>query len=98
MNEATRILLTMALVLPTGPVGAQTPPDTLPERVVAHIYDAINHCDRKAWYSWFAPVWYHSDLEDSAAAVARRTSEEVGRKAEPGTWFASCGDTPRADA
>jgi hypothetical protein len=98
MHEPIRILLTMALLLLSRPVGAQTALDTLPERVVAHIYDAINHCDRKGWYSWFAPVWYHSDMEDSSAAVTRRTSEELGRKAEPGTWFASCGDTPRADA
>ena len=98
MYHRTRMLLTMALLLLSRPVGAQTAPDTLPERVVAHIYDAINHCDRKAWYSWFAPVWYHSDMEDSSAAVTRRASEEAGRKAEPGTWFASCGDAPRAEA
>ena len=94
MYHRTRMLLTMALLLLSRPVGAQTAPDTLPERVVAHIYDAINHCDRKAWYSWFAPVWYHSDMEDSSAAVTRRASEEAGRKVEPGTWFASCGDAP----
>src|SRR5262249_13014082 len=88
----------VALVLLSRPVGAQAASDTLPERVVAHIYDAINHCDRKAWYSWFAPVWYHSDMEDSSAAVTRRASEEAGRKAEPGTGFASCGDAPRAAA
>src|SRR5262245_22872484 len=98
MYEPTRMLLTMALVLLSRPVWAQTAPDTVPVRVVARIYDAINHCERKALYSWFGPVWHHSDMEDSSAALTRRTSEEVGRKAEAGTWFASCGDTPRADA
>jgi hypothetical protein len=98
MHVRRTMLFTMALLLLSRPGDAQTAADTLPERVVANIYDAINHCDRKAWYSWFAPVWYHSRMEDSSSGATRRTGDEADRKAAPGTWFASCGDTPRVEA
>jgi hypothetical protein len=98
MRVSVGILVNLALLLSPRTAQAQTGADTLPERVVMHIYDAINHCDRAAWYSWFAPVWYHSAMEDAPASATRRTHDEVNRKAAPGTWFASCGDAPRAEA
>ncbi len=78
---------------------AQAVADTLPERVVAQVYDAINRCDREAYYSWFAPVWYHSGMEDSTTpATTRHTRDEVSREAPRGTWFSSCRDTPQQAA
>lgn len=86
MQVRISILLALAWLLSPGPAQAQTEADTLPERVVAHIYDAINHCDRAAWYSWFAPVWYHSDMEDSAEPATRRTCVVRRRAAGRSRW------------
>jgi hypothetical protein len=86
----------MALLLLARMARAQAAADTPPERVVAQVYDAINRCDRVAYYSWFAPVWYHSGMEDSSTAATLRTHDELSQAAAPATWFASCGDTPRA--
>jgi hypothetical protein len=71
---------------------AQATPDTLPERVVEQVYDAINRCDRAAYYSWFAPVWHHSKMEDSTAATTRHTDQEASRDPHPATWWSTCGD------
>jgi hypothetical protein len=92
-------LLAVASLPLAGLARAQAAADTLPERVVAQVYDAINRCDRVAYYSWFAPVWYHSGMEDSsAAATMRQTHDEVSREAPPGTWFSSCRDSPQPAA
>jgi len=45
---ALRLLLLIAL-LPSRTAYAQAKPDTLPERVIEQVYDAINRCDRAAW-------------------------------------------------
>jgi hypothetical protein len=81
LGEPIRPLL--ALVLTVAPVtlplsvDAQTAAaDTTPERVVDRLYDAINRCDGKAISSLFAPVWFHSALEDTASAPRRLTREE----------------------
>ena len=93
-GAALRALLVAALLPSPRLARAQGAVDTLPERVVAQVYDALNRCDRAAYYSWFAPVWYHSGMEDTSKAATRRTREEVSREAPRGTWWASCGDTP----
>lgn len=56
--------------------GAQAAADTLPERVVAKFYDAINRCDTAAMGSLFAPVLYHGAMEDTARAPKRATREK----------------------
>ena len=55
---------------------AQPTADTLPERVVAQAYKAYNRADADGYYSFFAPVWYHSVLEDTAGSPTRHTREE----------------------
>ena len=93
MHSRLRLLLA-ATLLPCL-ARAQAAADTLPERVVEQVYDAINRCDRMAYHALFAPVWYHSAMEDSSTAAVRHTREEVSREVPPATWWASCGDTPR---
>jgi hypothetical protein len=95
MRLPVSFLLAVALLPLARLACAQATADTLPEQVVAQVYDAINRCDRVAFYSLFAPVWYHSGMEDSSApAVTRNTRDEVSRPAAPGTWFSSCKDSP----
>jgi len=90
------LMLLLAAALPALPrlAHAQAAADTLPERVVAQVYDAINR-DRMAFYSLFAPVWYHSVMEDSSKAATRLTRDKALRELDPNSWWASCGDKPR---
>lgn len=55
---------------------AQTASDTLPKQVVSQAYNAFNRHDPFAFLSFFAPVWYHSALEDPAAAPRRQVGDE----------------------
>jgi hypothetical protein len=71
----TLLLSAAAAALPSS-AGAQAAADTLPERVVDRIYDAINRCDTAAMGLHFAPVWYHAALEDTTAAPRRVNREE----------------------
>jgi hypothetical protein len=70
--------------------------DTLPERVVTQAYEAVQRCDRTAYYSLFAPVWYYSKLEDSTTIAARRSRDQALRVLDPRSGWAECGDKPRA--
>jgi hypothetical protein len=89
------LLLTAAPAFPPSVASAQAADDTLPERVVAQAYNAVNRCDRTAYYSLFAPVWYHSVMEDSSEGATRRTRDKAIRELDPKSWWASCGDKPR---
>jgi hypothetical protein len=89
------LLLTPALVALPRLARAQAADDTLPERVVAQAYDAVNRCDRSAYYSLFAPVWYHSVMEDSSEVATRQTRDKAIRELDPKSWWAACGDKPR---
>ena len=83
----------MALVVPHRLARAQVAQDTLAERVADQAFDAIDRCDRARFYSFFAPVWYHSVLEDSSGAATRHTREEALRKVDPNSWWAACAET-----
>jgi len=85
------LLLTAALLALPRLARAQAADDTLPERVVAQAYDAVNRCARTAYYSLFASVWYHSAMEDSAAAPTRQTRDKPIRELDPKSWWAACG-------
>jgi len=89
------LLLTAALLALPRLARAQAADDTLPERVVAQAYDAVNRCARTAYYSLFASVWSHSAMEDSAAAPTRQTRDKPIRELDPKSWWAACGDKPR---
>jgi hypothetical protein len=89
------LLLAAALLAVTRPARAQAAADTLPERVVAQAYEAINRCDRGAYYSLFAPVWYHSVMEDSSQAATPQSRGKAIRELDPKSWWATCGDKPR---
>ena len=60
----------LGLLLALAPVGercvllAQAASDTLPRRVVSQAYEAFNRHDPTAFLAFFAPVWYHTSLED----------------------------------
>lgn len=95
MRHLVALLLTAALLALPRLARAQAADDTLPERVVAQAYDAVNRCARTAYYSLFAPVWYHSVMEDSSAAPTRQTRDKAIRELDPKSWWASCGDKPR---
>ena len=89
------LLVAVALVVPHRLARAQVAQDTLAERVADQAFDAIDRCDRERFYSFFAPVWFHSVLEDSSGAATRHTREEALRKVDPNSWWAACGDKPR---
>ncbi len=55
---------------------AQTGSDTLPKQVVSRAYDAFNRHDPLAFLSFFAPVWYHRILADTAAPPTRQVEDE----------------------
>jgi len=75
-----RCLLSFLLTLvPVGNwcvVHAQTASDTLPKHVVSQAYDAFNRHDPIAFLDFYAPVWYHTVLEDTAAAPFRQVHDE----------------------
>jgi len=89
------MVLVAGLVVPNRLARAQAAQDTLAERVVDQTFDALDSCDRVRFYSLFAPVWYHSSLEDSSGTATRHTREEALRKVDPNSWWAACGDKPR---
>ena len=93
MRSPVTVLLAAALLAVPRLAPAQS--DTLPERVVGQAYDAINRCDRKAYYSLFAPVWYHSVLEDSSRTATPQSREKAIHELDPNSWWARCGDEPR---
>jgi hypothetical protein len=72
----------LGLLLALVPVGercvlhAQAASDTLPKHVVSKAYEAFNRHDPTAYLAFFAPVWYHSVLEDTAAAPFRQVGDE----------------------
>ena len=76
MRCLLRILLTLAASGEWCAVHAQAASDTLPKRVISQAYDAFNHHDPMAFLSFFAPVWYHSVLGDTAAAPRRQVADE----------------------
>ena len=95
MHWPFMLLLATALLALPRLARAQAADDTLPERVVAQAYDAVNRCDRTAYYSLFAPVWYHSAMEDSSEVAARQTRDKAIGELDPKSWWAACGDKPR---
>ena len=70
------ILLTLAASGEWCAAYAQAASDTLPKRVISQAYDAFNRHDPVAFLSFFAPVWYHTVLEDTAAAPRRQIRDE----------------------
>ncbi len=95
MHWPFMFLLAATLAVPHRLARAQAAQDTLAERVADQAFDAIDRCDRVRFYSFFAPVWYHSVLEDSSGAATRHTRDEALRKVDPNSWWAACGDKPR---
>jgi hypothetical protein len=57
-------------------VHAQAASDTLPKHVVSRAYEAFNRHDPLAFLAFYAPVWYHTVLEDTAAAPFRQVHDE----------------------
>jgi hypothetical protein len=55
---------------------AQAGSDTLPKQVVSRAYDAFNRHDPLGFLSFFAPVWYHRILADTAAPPRRQVEDE----------------------
>jgi hypothetical protein len=76
MRYLLSLLLTLVPVGERCDVWAQAAADTLPERVISQAYDAFNRHDPAAFLSFFAPVWYHTVLDDSAAAPRRQVRQE----------------------
>ena len=76
MRSLLRLLFTLVPAGEHCAVWPQAAADTLPERVVSQAYDAFNRHDPAAFLSFFAPVWYHTVLEDTAAAPRRQVREE----------------------
>jgi hypothetical protein len=76
MRYLLSLLLTLVPVGERCAVWAQAAADTLPERVISQAYDAFNRHDPAAFLSFFAPVWYHTVLDDSAAAPRRQVRQE----------------------
>jgi hypothetical protein len=69
------ILLTLAAPGEWCAAHAQTS-DTLPKQVITQAYAAFNRHDPMAFLSFFAPVWYHRVLGDTAAAPRRQLEDE----------------------
>ena len=70
------VLLALAPAGEWSAAHAQATSDTLPKRVVSQAYDAFNRHDPLAFLSFFAPVWYHTTLEDPGAAPKRQVQDE----------------------
>jgi hypothetical protein len=70
------ILLTLVAAGEWSTVRAQAASDTVPKRVVSQAYDAFNRHDPLVFLSFFAPVWYHTALEDTATAPRRQVQDE----------------------
>jgi hypothetical protein len=72
----------LGFLLALVPVGercvlqAQSASDTLPKQVVSQAYEAFNRHDPTAFLAFFAPVWYHTVLEDTVAAPFRQVRDE----------------------
>jgi hypothetical protein len=58
---------------------AQSAADTLPEKVVDQAYEAFNRADAAGYYSFFAPVSYHTTMEDTDRAPRRLDRDEAIR-------------------
>jgi hypothetical protein len=83
MGRTFSLLLAMAPAALPAAAGAQAAVDTLPERVVDRVYEAINRCDVAAFNSLFAPVVYGSAMEDSTVAPRRRTAQDISGWCKP---------------
>ena len=72
----------LGVLLALLPVGerslaqAQASSDPKPKQVVSRAYEAFNRHDPVAFLSHYAPVWYHTVLEDTAAAPYRQVRDE----------------------
>jgi hypothetical protein len=79
MRRVVPLLLGLTSVVTPYAAATQATADTLPERVVAQAYEAFNRADAQAFFSFFAPTWYHSIMEDTVAAPRRRAREDSRR-------------------
>jgi hypothetical protein len=79
MYRVVALLLSLTPAPTPYAAATQTAADTLPERVVAQAYDAFNRADAAAFFSFFAPTWYHSVMEDTVAGPSRRVREDSSR-------------------
>ena len=86
MRWTFTLLLTATAALPRAGA-AQAAADTLPERVVDRVYEAINRCDVAAFNSLFAPVVYGSAMEDSTVAPRRRSAQDLSWCKHPKVRF-----------
>jgi hypothetical protein len=87
MRWTFTLLLTAATTALPRAGAAQAVADTLPERVVDHMYEAINRCDVAAFNSLFAPVVYGSAMEDSTVAPRRRSAQDLSWCKQPKVRF-----------
>jgi hypothetical protein len=92
MGRLVALLLASASAAAPSVASAQAAADTLPERVVAQAYDAFNRHDAAAFFSFFAPVWYHVVMEDTVAGPTRRAREDASRDLTQ--YWASGGTKP----
>jgi hypothetical protein len=87
--------LSLELLLASpGLIAGQDPSDTAPARVADRAYEALNSCNRAAYFALFAPTWYHSNLEDTTSTAIRRSHDEGTGPTPPNTYWAACGDIP----
>jgi hypothetical protein len=82
MYRLVQLLLGLTSAITPYAAAMQATADTLPERVVAQAYEAFNRADAAAFFSFFAPTWYHSVMEDTVAAPSRRIREDSKRDLE----------------
>jgi hypothetical protein len=87
MRWTFTLLLTAATTALPRAGAAQAAADTLPERVVDRMYEAINRCDVAAFNSLFAPVVYGSAMEDSTVAPRRRSAQDLSWCKQPKVRF-----------
>ena len=76
MRYLLGVLLTLMPAGRWSVVHAQTASDTLPKHVVSQAYEAFNRHDPLGFLAFYAPVWYHTDLEDTTAAPFRQVNDE----------------------
>ena len=79
MSRVVPLLLALTSAITPHAAATQVTADTLPERVVAQAYEAFNRADAAAFFSFFAPTWYHSVMEDTLAAPSRSLREDSRR-------------------
>ena len=87
MRWTFTLLLTAATTALPRAGAAQAAADTLPERVVDRMYEAINRCDVAAFNALFAPVVYGSAMEDSTVAPRRRSAQDLSWCKQPKVRF-----------